>query len=37
VYYMLSGNRAKGDVYLQMAKAQGVKEAAAALKAFGSN
>ena len=37
VYYMLSGNRAKGDVYLQMAKAQGVKEAAAALKALGNN
>jgi len=32
VYYMLSGNYSKADVYLQMAKAQGVKEAAAALR-----
>lgn len=33
VYYLLSGNRQKADVYLQMARAQGVNEAAKALQA----
>ena len=32
VYYMLSGNTPKAEVYLSMANAQGVKEAAKALK-----
>ncbi len=34
VYYLLSGNRQRADVYLQMARAQGVKEAAAVLGAM---
>jgi hypothetical protein len=34
VYYLLSGNRQRADVYLQMARAQGVAEAANALKSM---
>jgi Flp pilus assembly protein TadD len=34
VYYLLCGNRQRADVYLQMARAQGVAEAANALKSM---